>query len=45
MPSKPKEKINFELKNIPEGNYKIYIYKTGYKHNDAFTDYLNMGLP
>lgn len=45
LPSKPKEKVNIQLSNLPKGNYSLEIYKVGYKHNDPYTAYLNMGKP
>ena len=45
LPAKPKGKIKINLTNIPAGKYKIEIYKTGYRVNDAYTSYLDMGKP
>lgn len=35
----------FFIKNIPNGTYQLQIYQTGYKVNDAYTTYLEMGAP
>lgn len=45
LPSKPKGTITINISNLPKGNYILKIYKVGYKHNDPYTDYLNMGKP
>ncbi len=41
--SKGKVKIN--LLNVPAGKYAMEIYKTGYRCNDAYTSYLDLGRP
>lgn len=30
---------------MPEGTYTLEIYKVGYRINDAYTSYLDMGMP
>ena len=30
---------------MPNGKYKVAVYQTGYKQNDAFTAYVEMGSP
>lgn len=37
--------VNVRLKNLPNGNYDMIIYKVGYHSNDPFTAYLEMGSP
>lgn len=45
LPSKPKGKLKIEVAGLSKGNYKLEIYKVGYKVNDVFTDYLGMNKP
>jgi len=33
------------ITNLPAGNYTLEIYQTGYRVNDVFTRYLDMGSP
>ena len=34
-----------KLTNLPAGNYKLTIYRIGYRHNDPYSFYLEMGRP
>ncbi|MES2276210.1 MAG: glycoside hydrolase [Bacteroidota bacterium] len=45
LPAKPKGKIKINLSHVPPGKYTMEVYKVGYKVNDAYTDYINMGRP
>jgi len=45
LPSKNIGKVKIELKNVSAGNYKLLVYKVGYKVNDSFTTYLQLGSP
>jgi xylan 1,4-beta-xylosidase len=45
LPSKDIGKLKFIIKNLNPGKYNLEIYKTGFKSNDAFTAYLEMGSP
>jgi xylan 1,4-beta-xylosidase len=45
LPSNPKGNVSLEINNVPKGNYKLNIYKIGYKSNDAYTNYFLMGKP
>jgi len=38
-------KVNVHIDHVPNGKYRLTIYKTGYKSNDPFTAYLEMGSP
>ena len=44
-PSLPKGITSIKISNLKKGNYKLELYKTGYKQNDIFTAYLGMGSP
>ncbi len=45
LPSKSKGKVKVEMAHVPEGKYTLEIYKVGYRANDAYTSYLDMGKP
>jgi xylan 1,4-beta-xylosidase len=45
LPATDKGDITLNLANVPNGKYKVAIYQTGYKQNDAFTAYVEMGSP
>ncbi|RKR10475.1 xylan 1,4-beta-xylosidase [Flavobacterium sp. 90] len=45
LPSKPKGSVKIEIGGLQKGNYKLEIYKVGYKVNDAYADYLALGKP
>jgi xylan 1,4-beta-xylosidase len=45
LQAKSKGKVKINLTNVPAGKYKMEIYKCGYRVNDAYTSYLDMGKP
>lgn len=45
QPSEPKETLAIHIKNIPPGKYRMRLFKVGYKQNDPYTAYLQMGRP
>jgi xylan 1,4-beta-xylosidase len=45
LPSKEKGEVTVSLKNLSAGNYELKIYKTGYRANDPYTTYLDLGSP
>jgi xylan 1,4-beta-xylosidase len=45
LPAKPKGKVKIIISGIPKGTYKLEIYKVGYRVNDAYTTYFDMGRP
>lgn len=45
LPSKPKGKLKVNIANVPAGNYALEVYKVGYRSNDAYTTYLDLGKP
>jgi xylan 1,4-beta-xylosidase len=45
LPSKDKGKLGINISGIPEGNYSLEVYKVGYRCNDAYTSYFNLGRP
>ncbi len=45
LPAKSKGKVKVNLTNVPSGQYTLEIYKVGYRVNDAYTCYIDMGRP
>jgi xylan 1,4-beta-xylosidase len=45
LPATDKGELVLNLANVPNGKYHVAVYQTGYKRNDAFTAYAEMGLP
>ncbi|HEY1719136.1 MAG TPA: glycoside hydrolase [Verrucomicrobiae bacterium] len=45
LPSLPKNKVTLNLANVPKGKYLLEIYKVGYRVNDAYATYMDLGSP
>ncbi|MDP3684178.1 MAG: glycoside hydrolase, partial [Ignavibacteria bacterium] len=45
LPAKSKGKVKINLSEIPAGVYNLEIYKVGYRVNDSYTTYFDMGRP
>lgn len=45
LPAKTKGKVKVNLSHLPAGKYTMEIYKVGYRVNDAYTNYVDMGRP
>ena len=45
LPAKTKGKVKVNLSHMPAGKYTMEIYKVGYRVNDAYTSYVDMGRP
>jgi xylan 1,4-beta-xylosidase len=45
LPANPKGTVTINLSGVPEGNYLLAIYKTGYRVNDSYSTYLAMERP
>jgi xylan 1,4-beta-xylosidase len=45
LPSKPKGKVTINYKNLAVGRYDLKVYKTGYRVNDPYSTYLDLGSP
>lgn len=45
LPAKAKGKVKINLNHVPAGKYTMEIYKVGYRANDAYTGYIDMGRP
>ncbi len=37
--------VKLSVNQVPDGTYKMQVYRTGYQQNDAFTAYQEMGAP
>ncbi len=44
-PSEVKENASVQMENLKNGDYKVELYCVGYKANDYFTAYVEMGKP
>jgi xylan 1,4-beta-xylosidase len=45
LPAKSKGNVRIKISKIPEGLYMVEIYKVGYRVNDPYTTYFDMGRP
>jgi xylan 1,4-beta-xylosidase len=45
LPAKDKGTVTVDLKNLPAGQYTLKVYKTGYRSNDPYDSYLDLGAP
>lgn len=45
LPSKDKGKLKISVSGVPAGNYSLEVYKVGYRCNDAYTTYFDLGRP
>jgi len=45
LPSKDKGKLKVNISGVPEGDYSLEVYKVGYRCNDAYTTYFDLGRP
>jgi xylan 1,4-beta-xylosidase len=45
QPSAPKDKVTLNLTHLPRGKYTLEVFKVGYRANDAYTAYLDLGAP
>ncbi len=45
LPAKSKGKVKINISEVPDGMYNLKIYKTGYRVNDPYTTYFDMGRP
>ena len=45
LPAKSKGKVKINISEIPAGIYNLSIYKVGYRVNDPYTTYFDMGRP
>jgi len=45
VPNGPAPEVKLTLSNIKPGAYQLALHRSGYKTNDAYTAYLEMGAP
>ena len=45
IPAKESGRAQLCITNLPAGSYTLEIYQTGYRANDVFTGYLDLGSP
>ena len=45
LPSEPKNKVTLSLSNLAKGKYTLELYKVGYRVNDAYATYKDLGSP
>ena len=45
LPAKSKGTVNIKISKVPAGTYNLEIYKVGYRVNDPYTTYFDMGRP
>ena len=45
LPSQPKDKVTLHLSHVPKGKYIVETYKVGYRVNDAYATYRDLGAP
>jgi len=45
QPAKPAGAASLRVGNLPAGTYSLQVYQTGYRVNDAYTTYLDLGAP
>ncbi|MFH1194101.1 MAG: glycoside hydrolase [bacterium] len=45
LPAKSKGKVKVKIADVPAGKYELQIYKVGYRVNDPYTTYYDLGKP
>lgn len=45
LPSRSVGEIKFSVGSVPNGRYKLQVYRVGYHQNDPYSAYLEMGAP
>ena len=45
LPARPAAPVTAQFAGIAPGSYRLTVRRTGFKHNDAHTRYLEMGSP
>ncbi|PZR33277.1 beta-xylosidase [Caulobacter segnis] len=44
-PAAAKAPARLEVSGLASGRYRVKTYRTGYRHNDAYSAYIDLGLP
>jgi xylan 1,4-beta-xylosidase len=45
LPSSPKADVTLALSGVPAGQYTMAVYRVGYRENDAYSAYRDLGSP
>ncbi|MCJ8208613.1 glycoside hydrolase [Mucilaginibacter sp. RS28] len=45
IPAKPIGSTRLKLRNLPAGKYRVEVYQTGYRVNDVYATYHDLGSP
>jgi xylan 1,4-beta-xylosidase len=45
LPAKQKGEVELAIAGMPKGKYRLEVYQTGYKVNDAYSNYLSFNKP
>lgn len=45
LPAREKGKVAVRIAGLEEGRYSLLLTQVGYRHNDAYTAYIDMGSP
>jgi xylan 1,4-beta-xylosidase len=45
LPAKDKGEVSVSIKKLEAGKYELKVYKTGYRVNDPYTAYVDLGSP
>lgn len=45
LPSHPKSSVSLLLSNVPPGQYSMTLQRVGYRANDAYSAYMDIGSP
>ena len=45
LPAKPLSPVDVTIKNVPAGKYALQVFGVGYRRNDVYEDFMDMGSP
>ncbi|MEM1216044.1 MAG: glycoside hydrolase [Bacteroidota bacterium] len=45
VPAQEASTVNFVVNGLENGTYELTVYKTGHRHNDPYSTYLDLGKP
>jgi xylan 1,4-beta-xylosidase len=45
VPSTPSRSLRVSVRNLSSGNYRLEVHRTGFRANDAYSAYIDMGAP
>jgi xylan 1,4-beta-xylosidase len=45
LPSRPRSNVTLALSGVPAGQYSMALYRVGYRANDAYSAYRDLGSP